>query len=135
MHLNDRSALVKATLEHFGAHPFEWGKFDCGKMVIHHVKGAGHAARTGGSWATPVGLARFLRRHGGSGAACLDGWGLQRIPPAYALLGDVVEIDGGEPPFGAFGIAVGNGRVMAYHEAHDGLTILQPSKLVAAWRI
>jgi len=131
----DRKTLTVATLDHFGPHPFEWGKFDCGKMVIHHVKAAGHAAPTGGTWTTPRGLVRFLRRHGGSGAACLDGWGLVRKPPAYALMGDVVEIGGGEPPFGAFGIVIGNGRVMAYHEAHSGLTIMQPLNIISAWGI
>jgi len=133
--LNERANVTQATLEVFSSHAFEWGKYDCGKMLIHHVRAMGHKITTGGTWKSPVGLSRFLRRHGGSGAACLDGWGLCRIPAAMCLTGDVVEIEGGEPPFGAFGVYIGNGRVMAYHETVAGLAVIQPNRLTAAWRL
>lgn len=134
--LNQRAKVTQETLDSFIAHDFQWGKYDCGKMMIYQVRAMGHKISTGGTWDSPLALARFLRRHGGSGAACLDGWGLLRIPAAMVVVGDVVELAGGEPPFGAFGVYVGNGRVMAYHEDVAGLAILQPTEpYVAAWRL
>lgn len=137
MHPNilEREKLVQALLDEFAPQKFEWGKYDCGKMVIRHLKAAGYKINTGGTWSSQIGLMRFLRRHGGSGAACLDGWGLARIPPARAMMADIVEIDGADSPFGAFGIVVGNGRVLAYHEAVETLAVIQPAELIAAWGV
>ncbi len=125
--------MTAATIDAFAPHAFAFGKHDCGKMVIGHLKAMGWKICTGGTWSTAIGLKRFLRRHGGSGAACIDGWGVPRIGAAYAIIGDIVEM-AGEPPFGAFGVCVGNGRVLAYHEDAAGAAILQPSHLLAAWR-
>lgn len=126
---------VQAAVEEFGGKPFAWGTVDCGKMVISHLRRLGWKIRTGGTWRSAIGLQRFLRRHGGSGAACLDGWGLARIPPAMAIIGDIVEI-GGEPPFGAFAIVVGNGNVLAFHQDVEGAAILHPDvPPLAAWRV
>ncbi len=35
---------------------------------------------------------------------------------------------------GAFGIAIGNGRVLAYYEGLEGAAIIQPVQFLAAWR-
>jgi len=128
-----RARITGETIDAFAPHAFAFGKYDCGKMVISHLKAMGWTISTGGTWQTAIGLKRFLRRHGGSGAAAIDGWGVPRIAPACAILGDIVEMEG-EPPFGAFGVCVGNGRVLAYHEDADGAAILQPRNLIAAWR-
>jgi hypothetical protein len=132
--LIERTEAVNAAIAGFAGRALEIGTIDCGKMLVAHLKALGWKISTGGTWRNAIGLQRFLRRHGGSGAACLDGWGLPRIPPAMAIIGDIVELDG-EPPFGAFGIAVGNGRVLAFHEDAEGAAILQPMKPpLAAWR-
>lgn len=139
MHLDilQRQKITEQTALKFGDGPFEWGRRDCGKLVIHHIKAMGHAIQTGGTWTTLTGLMRFLRRHGGSGAACLDQWGLTRIPPAYAIVGDVVQIEDADSPTGAFGIVFGNGRVVAYMEGVESLAVVQPlpGKICAAWRV
>ena len=46
--------------------------------------------------------------------------------PAAAVVGDIVELPG-EPPFGALSVAVGNGRVLGYHQDAEGAEILQPT--------
>lgn len=138
MDLFERRTATLRTLQRFTGHPFTWGKYDCGKMLISHLREMGHRPRIGpgGSWRNPVGLARFLRRHGGSGAACLDGWGLPRIPPATVLVGDILEM-AGEPPFGAFAVALdnGRGRIMGYHEDEEGLAVAQAIDVLNAWRV
>ena len=134
MNLSERRDAVEATLARFAGRPFAFGVCDCGLMVIAHLKAMGWPIRTGGTWKTALGLKRFLRRHGGSGAACIDGWGVPRIAPAMALIGDVVELPG-ETEFGSFGVAIGNGRVLAFHQDVDGAAILQPNDPpLAAWR-
>ena len=137
MDLAARRDATRRTVERFAGHPFAWGQYDCGKMVIAHLRLMGRRPVLGpcGSWKTMAGAHRFARRHGGSGSACLDGWMPgSRIIPAQAIIGDIVEMPG-EEPFGAFGVCVGNGRVLAYHEDAEGAAIIQPGQYLAAWRV
>jgi hypothetical protein len=132
--LYERVALTRATLDRFAGKPFSFGSCDCGLMVISHLKAMGWTIRTGGTWKTATALKRFLNRHGGTGASCIDSWGVPRIAPAEVIVGDIVEMRG-EPPFGAFGVALGNGRVMAFHQDAPGVAVLQPVEPpLAAWR-
>lgn len=134
MNLAERRDATAKTLEAFAGKDFAFGQCDCGLMVIAHLKAMGWNIKTGGAWKTALGLKRFLRRHGGTGSACIDGWGVPRIPPAAAVIGDIVEMEG-ETEFGSFGVAVGNGRVLAFHQDVIGAAIIQPvSPPLAAWR-
>jgi hypothetical protein len=134
MNLVERTEAVNALIEQFAGKPFALGTCDCGKMVIAHLRAMGWPIKTGGTWKSAVGAKRFLRRHGGTGAACIDSWGLPRIAPAAAITGDVVELPDGTD-LGAFGVVVGNGRVLAFHEHADGVAIIQPGvAALAAWR-
>lgn len=135
MNLDQRRNVAAATLDFMAGRPLEIGTSDCGLMIVHHLKAMGWPIRTGGTWKTVGALKRFLRRHGGDGAACIDGWGLARIAPARTIIADIVQLHG-EPPFGAFGICFGNGRVLAFHEDAGGYpAIIQPTEVpLAAWR-
>lgn len=136
MNIAQRAAVTTATADRFQGPAFEIGKWDCGKMLIWHLRQMGRRPKVGpgGTWKTALGLKRWLAAHGGSGAAVLDGWGLLRIAPAAAIVGDIIELEG-EPPFGAFGVALGLGRVLAYHEDAETAVIVQPNRFVAAWRV
>lgn len=135
MNLVERADAVNAIIERFAGKPFSFGTCDCGLLVIAHLKAMGWKISTGGTWSTALGLKRWLRKHGGSGAAAIDAWGLPRIAPASVLVGDIVEMEG-EGEFGAFGIVVGNGRVLAFHQDVEGVAIIQPGgrPILAAWR-
>lgn len=134
MNLAQRAEVTRATLDSFAGKPFAFGSCDCGLLVISHLKAMGWKIRTGGTWKSATALRRFLNRNGGTGSACIDGWGVPRIPSAAAIIGDIVEIEG-EPPFGAFGVCLGNGRILAFHEDVDTAAVLQPTTPpVAAWR-
>ena len=137
MDLSKRRDATRQTVERFAGHPFAWGSFDCGKMVIAHLRLMGRrpVLGPGGSWKTAIGLQRFLRRHGGTGAACLDDWMPgSRIIPAQTIVGDIVELPG-DSVGGTFGVCVGNGRVLAYFEDVEGAAILAPTQFLAAWRV
>lgn len=138
MNLAARRDATRKTADRFIGHAFKWGQYDCGKMVIYHLRAMGHRPWIGpeGTWKSMPGAHRFARRHGGTGAACLDGWlgEHNRIIPAMAMIGDIIQIPG-EEPFGAFGVCVGNGRMLAYHQDTDGAAIIQPHQFIAAWRV
>lgn len=136
---DERVAATRKTMEHFAGKPLDYDKFDCGKMVIAHLRNMGHRPKIGpgGTWKSLLGLRRFLAAHGGSGAACLDGWGLPRITPAEAWVGDILELPG-EPPFGAFAVCIGNGRALGWPEQEEAMNtaaVVQPHLYVAAWRV
>lgn len=136
MNLQERRDATEGTANRFLGHAFAFGRYDCGKMLIAHLRNMRHRPTIGpgGTWTSALGLKRFLARHGGSGAACLDGWGLIRIPPAAALIGDIVQVPG-ETEFGAFGISGGNGLLLGYHQDVEGVAWLRPSAFIAAWRV
>lgn len=132
-----RVAAAQATVDRFKGRPFRFGTNDCARLVAFHLKQLGLPLRLAkaGSYRSPLGATRALRRFGyDSLAAALDGHGLTRIAPAAAVVGDIVELPG-EPLFGALSVAVGNGRVLGYHEDAAGAEILQPTAFVTAWRV
>lgn len=133
MMLSERREATRQTLERFAGYPFAWGEYDCGRMVIHHLRLLGYQIDDGG-WTTPMGLRRWLTKQGGTGAACLDGWTGNRIEPARRIVGDIVQMPTALEIIGAFGIALGNGRVLAYLDGIDGAAVIQPHQFLAAWR-
>ncbi len=73
MTLSERRNITRQTMDRFAGHPFAWGEYDCGTMVISHLRQFGYGDVIGeGRWSTPLGLQRWLNRHGGSGGAALD---------------------------------------------------------------
>lgn len=131
-----RVEAAQTTVDRFKGRRFRFGTNDCARMVAFHLRQLGLSVRLAkaGSYRSRLGATRALRRLGhDSLAAALDGHGLLRIAPAAAVVGDIVELPG-EPPFGALSVAVGNGRVLGYHQDCAGAEILQPTAFVAAWR-
>jgi hypothetical protein len=58
----------------------------------------------------------------------------KRIENHSILAGDIVEMPGGNG-FSGLTIAVGNGRVIGFHEEIPHCDILQPLMISGAWRI
>ena len=132
-----RVAAAQATLDRFKDAPFALGKNDCARMVAFHLRKLGVAVKLAkaGSYSSALGGRRALKRLGfGSLAEAVDAHGLLRIPPAAAAVGDLLELPA-EDSFGALGVALGNGRVLAYHQDATGAVVVQPLEYVAAWRV
>lgn len=132
-----RRDAAQATRDRFIDVPFAWGSADCGKMVAFHLRQLGIAAglSKAGSYSSAIGAKRALERLGVSSLAeRLDVLGLQQIAPAFAIVGDIISMPS-VGPIDALAIAMGNGRVLAYHEVAPGATILQPIKMLTAWRV
>lgn len=132
-----RQQAAQATVARFKGQPHQFGKNDCVRMAAFVMRRMGHRPQLGkaGAYSSLKGAMAALKKAGFSDlAAALDSLGLQRIPAAAALPADIVMI-----PAVAFDgqltIAVGNGRVLGWHEDIETAEILQPVEFVAAWRV
>lgn len=133
-----RTRAAQKTLDKWSTRPMRLGSADCVRMVASHLRQLGYKVRLppSGSYRSPTGAAKALRAAGFSSIeAALDAQQLERIAPAAAIVGDILMLDGGDR-FGALTVAVGNGRVVGWHESvSGGATVMQPLEFKAAWRV
>ncbi len=133
-----RRDAAQATLDRFKDQPFQWGKFDCAKMVAFHLRHLGYriGISKAGTYSTALGAKRGLKRMGWPSLTHgLDEvLQFERIAPAALLVGDLLQLES-EGPLEALAIAMGNGRALSYHEDTVGAVVVQPVQIVAAWRV
>lgn len=132
-----RQKAVAATMERFRGKGFAWGSVDCAKMVAFHLKQLGHKVRLSkaGPYKTALSAKAALKRIGYERLPdAMDGHGFERIAPASALIGDVVSFPC-DHEIGALGIVVGNGNMLAFHEAHEQPVVMTMNLVDAAWSV
>lgn len=135
-----RRDAAQTTLDRFKDQPFEWGRFDCAKMVAFHLRKMGYqiGISKAGSYSTALGAKRALSRLGWPNLSyALDEvLHLERIAPAFLITGDILQIPG-EGVLDTMAIALGNGRAISYHQDEVGAVVVQPvvADIVAAWRV
>lgn len=132
-----RVAAAQATLNEFRDRPFRWGHSDCARLAASHLRRLGYKVRlpAKGRYGTPRSALKALRDRGFENLGeALDAVGLKRIAPLDAAAGDIVQGASGDA-FGALGVALGNGRLIGYHEHASGAAVLQQLDLVCAWRV
>lgn len=132
-----RVAAAQATLDKYKGHPFHFGSRDCAQLVAFHLRKMGHKPKLAkaGRYSSALGAKKALKRLGFETLAeAMDANGFERIPPAAAIVGDVIEMPGLEGP-GALTVCMGNGRVVGYHQDAIGAVVLQPVQTIAAWRV
>lgn len=130
-----RQKAVRATMARFAGREFALGSVDCAKLAAFHLKQLGHKVRLSkaGHYKTLLGAQAALRRMGYETLPdALDGHGLTRIAPAFAVLGDIVTFESGFA-IGALGIVHGNGNMLSFHESHAGLVVMSMGRIDAAW--
>ena len=133
-----RQQAAQAAVDRFKGQPLAYGKNDCVRLAAFVLRKMGHRPQLAkaGSYSTALGAARALERVGFADlAAAVDAMGLPRIAPAAAWVADLVLLPAEGPFGGALSVAVGNGRVLGYHEDVDGADILQPVQYLTAWRV
>lgn len=133
-----RQQAAQAAIARFKGQPWQLGKNDCVRLAAFILRKMGHSPQLGkaGSYTTSTGALRALRRAGfDTLGSALDALGLERIAPAAARIADIIMIPGEAPLDGALTIAVGNGRVLGFHQDLATAEILQPVEFVAAWRV
>ena len=132
-----RVAAAQATLARFKDHPLRLGRTDCVRMVAYHLRKLGHRVKLppSGSYASiRSGLRELEARGFRTLDEALDAFGFDRIAPAAAVAGDVLMLQAVDR-LGSLVVAMGNGRVIGFHEDSEGAVIMQPLDFVAAWRV
>ncbi|WP_433910371.1 DUF6950 family protein [Sphingomonas yabuuchiae] len=132
-----RTRAAQATLDQWSTRPMRLGTSDCVRMTASHLRRLGRKVKlpASGSYRTPRSALKALVERGYSSLAeALDDMGLERIPPAAAIVGDVLLLPA-DNELGALVVALGNGRVVGYHEDAIGAAVLQPVEYSTAWRV
>ncbi|WCT73924.1 hypothetical protein PQ455_01440 [Sphingomonas naphthae] len=130
-----RVAAVRATLARFKGKPLRFGTNDCVRMAAFHLRKMGHKVKLppSGSYASIRSGERELSARGfATLAEAVDSLGLECIPPAAAVDGDLVELPS-DNGLGCLTVEVGNGRVLGYYAGK--VEVLQPLEWVRAWRV
>ena len=130
-----RTVLTEQTNAKWFGRPFRWGTSDCARIAAFHARKFGHKPPKTGGYSTLVGAISRLEELGYATLPDLiDGYGLREIAPAFAMPGDIVSF-ASDAPIGATGIVVGNGRMLAFHEAAQGAAIISMDVIERAWDI
>lgn len=112
--------------------PFTWGSHDCVLFAADCVEactGVDPAAGMRGTYGTPIGAARVLKRAGGMEALAIEHLGPE-VPPLMAQPGDVGIVRSA----GVECFAVWTGA--AWHApAEAGLTPFPPECALRVWRV
>lgn len=137
--MNRRAAAVRAVQARFADRPFAWGSVDCVKVGAWHLRLMGHklpALAKAGRYRSALGARAALKRAGFADlAAALDATALPEIPPAAALIGDIVLLPGTDG-WQSLCIVMGAGTVLGFHEEWDVLSANRIDASAArAWRV
>lgn len=136
--LERRRDAAEATRERFLGRPLVWGRDDCARMAAFTLRRLGKRVTLvkAGAYSTPKAALRALKRAGFDTLeqALDDGFGLQRVPPAYMLPADIVGLPG-EGGL-ALTVALGNGNLLGFQEGDGPCVVLTPFSLAPAivWR-
>lgn len=132
-----RVAAATATLRRFEKVPLRLGRNDCARLVAFHLRKMGYRVKLppSGSYASVRSGRAALEAMGFANMAeAVDSFGFERIAPAAAVVGDIVELPG-EGDLGCLTVAMGNGRVAGWVQDFRGAQVLQPVEWVRAWRV
>lgn len=133
-----RTRAAQATLDQFKVKPFKMGQRDCVRLAAAHLRRLGYKVTLppAGSYGTIKMAMKKLKERGFADLIeAVDAHGLSRIAPAAAVVGDLLAMPA-EGPFGCgLVVALGNGRVVGYHQDLVGAGVLQPTEYVTAWRV
>ena len=130
-----RIEAVQPVLDGWLGRPFIWGENDCAHLCASVLFAMGHQDPLSdiGPYATQRGAKRQLKKAGYADLdEALDALGFERIAPAMALPGDLVALEG-EGGWTALGLAVGQGRAVAFSCGQCAWGPISDCK--TAWRI
>jgi hypothetical protein len=135
-----RQAATQACMDRFAFKPVVPGVRDCGKLAAHAIHKMGRSATllTGTRHKTFAGAVKYIRGLGFKDLVeLMDALGLDRIPPASALPGDIIALPSEEGDgFGcSLAIALDNGRILGLNAASGLIEPMIPHLFVAAWRV
>lgn len=128
-----RYAAVQATMDKYKDRSFAWGVVDCIRMSSFHARKMGHVVPKLQRYRTYAGAVRALKKSGYETIQAAFDDLFTEIPLATARAGDFV-IGDGENGMDASFIWCGR-KMMGFHEDDDGLVMLIPKKIKAAYHV
>jgi hypothetical protein len=133
MDMIKRVMATQETVDAFKGRKFTNGSADCVQLVLGHARHMGRKieAPRYGSAKTAAGA---LRQMGFNTLAQAMDKHFRRIEKHQILAGDIVEMPG-DNGFSSLSIAVGNGRVLGFHESIPHCDVLQPVIISGVWRV
>lgn len=136
MELISRMEAAQATFDKFYGKPFAWGHRDCCHLVAFTLSKLGHGDPLAKvkHYSTLLGAQKAMKRAGVSSIAAYLDTLYERIAPASALAADIIALPSLVPGMDALGIAIGEGRVLAFPEGL-GCAFGPHDECVAAWRV
>jgi hypothetical protein len=143
MTLIARVEATQITIDKWLDEEFNWGTADCGQMVGDHLENLGFETPLvkAGSYTTELGAQRAVRKTGAkSMEEIIDQMGFERIPPASAIVGDVVGFPGGseEKPWTALGVHTGSDKILGFAAAPGEEAVVRTGPVsicTVAWRV
>ncbi|MDO1559831.1 hypothetical protein Q0812_10375 [Brevundimonas sp. 2R-24] len=136
MVLTRRVAAAQATINAFLDKTFSWGEYDCARLAGYALKELGRddPLIPFGSYSTELGAVRALKKQGRANLIeAIEALGLERIAPARALPADIVAMPADDDRWVALGVAIGDGRVLAF-SPEGQCTWGSLKAATAAWR-
>lgn len=133
MNLMERVRATQKTVDGFKGKTFADGKADCIQLVLCHARHMGRKIKVP-RYGDVKSAADVLRGLGFSTLGEAMDHHFTRISPVNVLAGDILEMPGTNG-FSSLAVAVGNGRVLGFHESVPHADILQPVIVSGAWRI
>jgi hypothetical protein len=131
-----RRDAAEATLAQYSVLPFVYGRNDCVRMTAAHLRRMGYRVSLvkGGSYRNEATALKALAHAGFKSIEQVldEKLGFIRIPPASALVGDIMTLptDGA---LSALAVCLGNNVVL--HTGGGGFTTSRALEYVAAWRV
>ena len=133
--LIERMELTEATRQKFFGKRFSWGTCDCAKIATFHARKFGWKVPTTGEYRSYRTAKQALKKLGvESIPEIITATGFKEIPPAYAMVGDIVSF-ASDAEIGAVGIVIGNGNMLAFHESVETAAIISMGMIDKAWSI
>lgn len=130
-----RMEVTEMTKKKFFGKPFRWGTCDCARIAAFHAHKFGWKIPTTGRYRSHRTAKQALGKLGFKTIPDLvTAVGLLEIPPSRAMIGDIVSF-ASDAEIGAVGIVIGNGNMIAFHEAAEGAAIISMGQIEKAWSI
>lgn len=132
-----RAAATQRVVDRFRRRPFDWAtRATCIHLARAQMRALGHRPPAIPDFRSPTGARRALAATGHPSLGALLDAMLPRIAPLEMIVGDLALVPG-EAPFDALGVAAGDGTLLMYHEAADGLANVTGAvgAAIGAWRV
>lgn len=130
-----RQQAVQRTMDKYRHRKFDWrSKATCLHLARFHLRAMGKNPPALPQIGSLLAAKKALKARGWKDVGeMLDAIGLERIPPAAMLLGDLAMLESADG-MGSIVVSAG-GKVLGWHDDDAGMVVMEPLKIEAAWRV